>query len=832
MVNKYSYEQVLEASLKYFNGDDLAAKVFADKYALQDTDGKYDELTPDDMHKRLAKEFARIEQKYPNPMSEEEIYGLLKGFKYIVPQGSPMFGIGNNYFIQSLGNCFVINSPHDSYGGICKSDQELVQLMKRRAGVGLDLSNIRPKGMITNNAAKTTDGISVFMERFSNSCREVAQSGRRGALLQSISIEHPEVETFISIKRNLKKVTGANISVRLTDEFMNAVKNNKSFKLRWPIGSKTPKIEKTIDAKELWNKLIENAWTSAEPGIFFWDTVIKNSPADVYGEKDKSFKTQSSNPCGEITMGVDSCRLLVVNLLNFVESAFTKQSKFNFDHFAKVVIKAQRLMDDLIDLEIEKIEKIIAKIESDPEPEEIKSTELNLWKEFKRTCIAGRRTGLGITALGDTLAALNVKYGSKKSIDFADEIYKYLAVNAYKSSCIMSKERGAFPLYEYELEKNHQFISRVVSQDDELAELYKRYGRRNIALTTTAPTGSVSTLTQTSSGIEPVYLLSYVRRKKINPNDKDAKIDFVDDLGDKWQEFTVYHHGIKKWMEVTGESDITKSPYSGGTSNDVDWVASVDIQAAAQKWICHSISKTCNLPNSASKELVSDVYMRAWESGCKGFTVYRDGCRTGVLVSDETHKKQKQQDKDGRPFNMQQSFAPKRPQELFCDIKKAKIQGEQWTLLVGLLEGKPYEVFGGLSKFIDIPNKHKVGKIIKNGKVDGVSTYNLIIGDEDDAFIIKNIADVFDNPNNGSLTRSISLSLRHGIPIQFIVEQLQKDKYSDMTSFSKILARTLKSYIKDGTISSEKVCPNCKKEGALMYQEGCISCSCGYAKCG
>jgi ribonucleoside-diphosphate reductase alpha chain len=828
-MNKYSYEQVFNASLKYFNNDELAAKVFVDKYALQNSNGEYLELTPTDMHHRLAKEFARIEAKYPNPMSEEEIFNLLDRFKYIVPQGSPMFGIGNEHYVQSLGNCYVVDSPLDSYGGILKTDQELVQLMKRRAGVGVDISNIRPKGARTKNAAKTTDGIGIFMERFSNSCREVAQSGRRGALLQSISIKHPEVETFIDIKKDLKKITGANISVRLTDDFMQAVKSNSDFTLQWPVDSKNPTITKIIKAKDLWNKIIDSSWASAEPGIFFWDNVIRNSPADIYADKYPNFKTQSTNPCGELPLGLDSCRLLVVNLLSFVKNPFTADAKFDFTHYAAVCKKAQRLMDDLIDLEIEKIEKIIKKINSDPEPESVKNVELNLWNQFLNSCKMGRRTGTGITALGDCLAALNIKYGSQKSIDMTEEIYKQLMINTYKSSCIMAGERGAFPIFDPKLENGHEFIARCLSQDKELKQLYKKYGRRNIALLTTAPTGSVSTQTQTTSGIEPAYMLSYTRRKKINPSDKNAKVDFTDDLGDKWQEFTVYHHGLKQWMDITKEIDIEKSPYYQATSNDVDWEASVDIQAVAQKYIDHSISKTCNLPSSATKELVSKVYMRAYDKGCKGFTVYRDGCRSGVLID-------KKENNEFRPVGINCSTSPKRPNELQCDIKKVKINGEAWTMFAGLLCGKPYEMFGGLSKYIDIPNKYKTGKIVKNGKINGISTYNLVVGEGEDEMTIKDIANVFENANYGAFTRTISLSLRHGVPVQFIVEQLQKDKHSDITSFSKVIARTLKQYIEDGTVSgSEKKCPQCNTENSLVYQEGCLMCKiggCGYSKCG
>src|SRR5258708_21231532 len=724
-MKKSTYDQVLNASLDYFNGDELAAKVFTDKYALQNKDGEYLELTPTDMHHRLAKELARIESKYPNPMTEDEIFKLLDRFKYIVLQGSPMSAIGNTFQLQSAGNCYVVDSPLDSYGGICKTDQELAQLMKRRSGIGTDISKIRPKGVATKNAARTTDGIGVFMERFSNTCREVAQNGRRGALLLSISIEHPEIETFITIKRDLKKVTGANISIRLTDEFIEAAKNDKDFILRWPVESKNPVITKTIKARELWDKIIDSSWLSAEPGLFFWDNVIKNSIPDVYADEYPDFRTQSSNPCGEILMGIDSCRLTIVNLQSFVNNQFTEKASFDFKLFGRITQKAKRIMDDIIDLEIELIGRIIDKINSDPEPEEIKSVELNMWKRFLRNCIQGRRTGLGITALGDAIAMLNVKYGSKKSIDITHKIYRALAVAAHTSSCIMANERGAFPIFNYKKEKDHDYLNDIMKDcGEDVINMWKNTGRRNVALTTTAPAGSISTLTQTTSGIEPPYLLQYKRRKKINPSDKLARVDFVDQMGDKWQEFIVNHHGLQQWMDITGETDIKKSPYWGATSNDVDWVASVDIQAAAQKSIDHSISKTCNLPNSATKELVSDVYMRAWETCCKGFTVYRDGSRAGVLLKAD---EENEIDLISRPVSIHTAFAPKRPDLLTCDIKKVKIQGEQWTMFVGLLDNKPYEIFGGLSKYVDIQNKHKSGKIQKNGKVEGISTYNLII---------------------------------------------------------------------------------------------------------
>ena len=835
----YLYSQVLEESVKYFEGDEFAAKVFVDKYALQNQEGVYLELTPNDMHKRLAKEFARIEKKYPNPLSEEEIFSLIDHFKYIVPQGSPMSAIGNPYQLQSISNCFVIQGVHsdklDSYGGIMLADQELAQIMKRRGGCGLDISGIRPKNVITNNAAKTTDGIAVFMERFSNTCREVAQNGRRGAEMQTLSVNHPEIETFINIKRDPTKITGANLSIKLTDEFMRAVKNDKEYTLRWPVDvmAEKAKVTKVVKAKEIWNQIIDSAWASAEPGLLFWDTVQRTTPSDLYAEFGHA--SISTNPCGEIVLPADdACRLLIINLLSYVKNPFTKDATFDFSLFKKHSVIAQRLMDDIIDLEIECIDKILAKIKSDQEPEEVKAVELNLWNRIRAMNLSGRRTGLGITALGDALAGLNIKYGSKESIEKTKEIYRTLAVGAHTSSCIMAKERGAFPIFDYNREKDHSYLKSIMQDAGKtVLAMWKKTGRRNIALTTTAPTGSVSTLTQTTSGIEPAYLLSYVRRKKINPSDKNARIDFIDSLGDKWQEFTIYHHGVKKWMDITGEIDITKSPYWHATSNEIDWVASVEIQAVAQQSIDHSISKTCNLPANATKETVAEVYMRAWESGCKGFTVYRDGCRTGVLVSTESVNKQVSLDE--RPNDIINLMAPKRPLELLCDIKKAKISGEAWTLFVGLLNDRPYEIFGGLSKYIDIPNKYKTGKIIKNGKnSDGVTSYNLSVGDGDDQMLIKDISNIFENKNNEAFTRIISLNLRHGTPIQFIVEQLTKDKYAEMTSLSTIIARVLKTYIKEGTkVSSQKKCEGCGAEDTIIYSEKCMKCTaCTWSKCG
>ncbi len=838
----YTYSQVFEASIEYFHGDEFAAKVFVDKYALQNLKGEYLELTPRDMHRRLSKEFVRIENKYPNPLSEEVIFSLLDHYKYIVPQGSPMSAIGNPYQLQSLSNCFVVQGVHssklDSYGGIMLADQEIAQIMKRRGGVGLDISGIRPKDVVTNNAAKTTDGIGVFMERYSNTCREVAQNGRRGALMITISVNHPEIETFINIKRDKKKVTGANISIRFNDEFMNAVKKDEEYTLRWPVDVRPEeaRVTKKVKAKDIWDQVIDSAWASAEPGLLFWDTVKKKTPSDIYG----AFGHNSicTNPCGEIVLpAYDACRLLVLNLASYVKNPFTKDAVFDFKKFSQHTIVAQRLMDDIIDLEIECVDKILAKVDADPEYEEVKALERNLWKKIREMNTSGRRTGLGITALGDALAMLGIKYGSAESIEMTRKIYRALAVGSHTSSVTMAQERGAFPLFNYDLEKDHEYLNSIF--DDcprEVKRGWKKYGRRNIANTTTAPTGSVSSQTQTSSGIEPVFLLSYMRRKKHNPSDKNARIDFTDAMGDNWQEFTVYHQGVQKWMDATGETDVKKSPYWGATSNEIDWVASVDLQAAAQESIDHSISKTCNLPEDVSKDVVSKVYMRAWEKGCKGFTVYRDKCRDGVLISKSESKKII----DGRPADIDIVMAPKRPLVLACEIKKAKIKGEAWTIFVGLLNGKPYEIFGGLSKYVDIPNKHKTGRIVKNGKVEGVTTYNLIVGEGDDEMMIKDIANVFENANYGAFTRTISLALRHGTPIQYVTEQLQKDKHSDVTSFATIIARVLKQYIQDGTKSSaESKCPNEKcpsniagVPSAFAYQEKCLTCTnCGWSKC-
>lgn len=818
--------EVTSASVEYFNGDELAASVFVGKYALKDGE-EYLEKTPHDMHARLANKFSESENKYPNPISCEEILESFANFKYIVPQGSPMSAIGNDFKVQSASNCFVIAAPEDSMGGIHRTDEELAQLEKRRAGVGTDISKIRPKGLATANAALTTDGIAVFMDRFSNTTREVAQGGRRGALMLSCSVHHPEIETFINIKKDKTKVTGANISVKLSDEFMEAVKNDTTYTQQWPVDSIFPKIIREVNARDIWNQIINAAWESAEPGILFWDNVLKNTPSDIYSAF--GFSSISTNPCGEINLPADdSCRLITINTYSFVEDKFTPNAKFNYKKYNKYVYNAQRLMDDMIDIELDQVDKILAKIEKDPEPEDIKRVEKNLWMRIREKCANGRRTGLGITGLGDTLAALNIKYGSDESIVATEEIYKQLALNAYKSSIDMAEERGHFPIWNYDLEKDHEFIGRIISElPREYQRKYKKYGRRNIALTTTAPTGSVSTLTQTTSGIEPVFLLKYSRRKKINSSDANVKVDYVDNLGDKWQMFDVFHHGFKTWMEVNNKTwdDVEESPYFGATSAEIDWESSVKIQAVAQKWVCHSISKTCNLPSEATREVVASVYMKAWEEGCKGFTVYRDGCRDGVLVSQNTK---------AEVVVTKNNNAKKRPINLECDIHQVTISGEAWTILVGLDDetNEPYEIFGGKSSKISLPKKIKKGVTRKGHKnEEGNSIYDLVIGQGDDQIIVRDIVESFENPTQGDFTRAFSLMLRHEIAVHFIVDQMQKNKHSELYSFSRVIARVLKKYIKDGTKIKQK-CTNCGSE-ELAYIEGCLTCSsCGNSRCG
>lgn len=825
----YTQGEAHKATLEYFRGDELAANVWLGKYALRNESGELLEKTPADTHRRLAKEFARIEAKYPNPMSEDEIFALLQDWT-IIPQGSPMSAIGNPYQVQSLSNCFVLAPPEDSYGGILKTDQELVQIMKRRGGVGIDVSPIRPRSMRTSNAAGTTDGIGVFMERFSNSTREVAQGGRRGALMISCHCLHPDIETFIAIKQDKTKVTGANVSVRVTREFMFAVEHDQEITLRWPVDvpAQDAKFTKVVKAKQIWDQLIAANWASAEPGILFWNTITENSIPDLF----PGYSSITVNPCGEITLSpYDSCRLMLLNLTKFVHNPFkVEDCSFKMEEFEAVVEKAQRLMDDLVDLEIEAIDRIIAKVESDPEPEEVKRTELELWHKVRKSAVYGRRTGLGITGLGDALAMCCMQYGNTYSINTTSLIYQSLAEAANRSSVRMAQERGAFPACDLDIlqsayDADHPSITKLLADDYDLEPDLLKYGRRNIALTTTAPAGSMSILAQTTSGCEPVFMLSYKRRKKINPNDASARVDFVDDVGDKWTEHTVYHHGLKQWMEVTGETDITKSPYWGATSADIDWNASVDLQAAAQEWVEHSISKTCNLPEHVTKEQVSELYMRAYKSGCKGFTIYRDGSRSGVLVADKPKEEKKAQ--------VVETTAPKRPDRLTCDIHRTQIGGEQYVMIVGLLEDKPFEIFCGLSKNLGLP-KTKTTGFVEKVKVKDKTQYNLVIpvGDAGE-LVINDLVSTFDNPVYESFTRTLSLSLRHGVPVQFVVDQLRKDKHSDVTSFSAATARVLsKHYIPDGTKPvGVKKCGDCGSD-SLAYESGCVSCkNCGSSKC-
>jgi ribonucleoside-diphosphate reductase alpha chain len=830
----FSHEEAIKASNDYFGGDELAATVFVTKYALHDSRGLL-ELTPRDMHRRLAREFARVEAKYPSPMSEDEIFSLLDGFKYIVPQGSPMSAIGNEEQIQSISNCFVIPSPLDAYGSIARADENVAQIQKRRGGVGLDVSNIRPRTVSVKNAAGTSDGVGIFMERYSNTTREVAQSGRRGALMITIDGRHPDVEMFVNIKQDKTKVTGANVSVRITDDFMKAVENGDDYALRWPVSDEVAaaRFTKTIVARDLWQQMMKAAWSSAEPGVLYWDTIKRLSMADEFA--DKGYETICTNPCAELPLSAaDSCRLLLLNLISYVKDPYTATACFDYDLFSDHVVKAQRLMDDLVDLELEAIERILTKIEHDPEPISEKNRELALWRHVREACSNGRRTGTGITALGDALAALGQTYGSEQSIVTTEAIYQSLAVHAHTSSVIMAKQRGAFPAWEPGRYKSNLFAKRLhgacsygVNQD------FEQYGRRNIALTTTAPAGSVSTLTQTTSGIEPAYLLHYKRRKKLRESEivEGARVDHVDALGDKWQEYDVYHHGLKKWMDVNPGKTIEESPYHKATSADVDWIASVDLLAAAQKWTEHSISKTINLPREATVELVSDVYMRAWKLGIKGVTVYRDGCRDGVLIAADTKPK-----KDETPKALlTDRHAPKRPKDLKCDIHRATVKGEKYIVLVGMLEGRPYEVFAGTNDRVEVPKKLKSGNLVKAGKdKDGLATYNLAIpvGD-DDELVFKDVSKLFDNTLHSTFTRMISLSLRHGVPTQFVCEQMSKSQDEDMQSFAKVVSRVLKSYIVDGTKpASEKTCTNCGSI-ALYYSEGCVTCSsCGSSKCG
>ena len=854
--NTYTYQQAYEASLKYFDGDELAARVWATKYALKDSFGNLFELTPDDMHHRIAREIARIENKYPNPMSEDRLFELMSHFRYIVPQGSPMAGIGNNFQVGSLSNCFVVglDGEPDSYGGILKIDEEQVQLMKRRGGVGHDLSHIRPKGSPVKNSALTSTGLVPFMVRYSNSTREVAQDGRRGALMLTVSIKHPDAESFIDAKMEEGKVTGANVSVRIDDAFMQAAVEGRPYHQQYPIDSDNPTFEKDTDAARLWAKIVHNAWKSAEPGILFWDTITRESVPDCYA--DLGFKTISTNPCGEIPLcPYDSCRLIAINLYSYVQKPFTPEAYFDYDLFAEHVACAQRMMDDIIDLEMEKIEKILEKIQSDPETNEVKTTEMNLWNKIRTKTLKGRRTGVGTTGEGDMIAAMGLRYGTPEATEFSVSVHRALALAAYGSSVQMAKERGAFEIYDAKREENNPYINRLREADPKLYDEMIKYGRRNIACLTIAPTGTTSLLTQTTSGIEPVFMPVYKRRRKVNPSDKDVHVDLVDENGDSFEEFIVYHHKLVTWMNINNipvrrdytqeelNAIVAKSPYYKATANDVDWVNKVRMQGEVQKWVDHSISVTINLPNDISEEMVGKLYVEAWRSGCKGCTVYRDGSRTGVLValSDNDKKKEKEKEKgkneeqDGR-YIAEEEHILKRPVELEADVVRFQNKKEKWIAFIGLIDGRPYEIFTGIAdddEGIFCPKSVTKGKIIKAVGEDGVKRYDFqFINKRGFKTTIEGLSEKF-NPEFWNYAKLISGVLRYGMPIPQVlklVSSLELDSKS-INTWKMGVERALKRYIHNGESAAEK-CPNCGQE-TLVYQEGCLICTnCGTSRCG
>ncbi len=835
----YSYEEAFRHSLEYFNNDELAARVWVTKYALKDSHGNLFELTPDDMHRRLAGEIARIEKKYPNPMTEEDIFQLMKDFKYIVPQGGPMTGIGNDFQIASLSNCFVIGSDSDadSYGGIMKVDQEQVQLMKRRGGVGHDLSHVRPSGSPVLNSALSSTGVVPFMERYSNSTREVAQDGRRGALMLSISIKHPDAEKFIDAKLQAGKVTGANVSVKIDDEFMKAVTGKKTYVQQFPVDSDNPVVKKEVDPGKIWKKIVHNAWKSAEPGILFWDTVIRESVPDSYAGM--GYKTVSTNPCGEIPLcPYDSCRLLAVNLYSYVNDPFTKKAKFDFDRFREHVGYAQRIMDDIIDLELEKIDRILDKIVNDPEDDEIKRVERKLWENIRVKAEEGRRTGVGITAEGDMLAALGLTYGTDNATDFSIEIHKTVALEAYRSSVNMARERGPFTIYDSQREKNNPFINRLKEEDEQLYRDMVRYGRRNIALLTIAPTGTTSLMTQTTSGIEPVFMPVYKRRRKVNPNDTNVEVSYIDDVGDSWEEYNVFHHKFVTWLEVNGynidevkkyDNDaineiVAKSPYYQATSSDVDWLSKVRMQGAIQKWVDHSISVTINLPADTKEDLVGKLYITAWESGCKGVTVYREGSRSGVLISNKKEK--------------ETLHAPKkRPEVLEADVVRFMNNDEKWIAFVGKLDGKPYEIFTGKEDgdVLPIPKTIDKGFIIKSMHTDGTKRYDFRYIDKYGyGTTFEGLSRIFDT-EFWNYAKLISGVLRHGMPIPDVVNLVSSLRLDseNINTWKNGVERTLRKYIPNGTRPKKgTICPDCDSVN-LMFQEGCLTCQdCGNSKCG
>lgn len=844
--NTYTYDEAYEASVRYFDGDELAARVWVTKYALKDSFGNLFEKTPDDMHRRLAREIARIESNYPNPMSEDEVFDLMKDFRYIVPQGSPMTGIGNHLQVGSLSNCFVIglDGGPDSYGGIMKIDEEQVQLMKRRGGVGHDLSHIRPKGTPVKNSALTSTGLVPFMERYSNSTREVAQDGRRGALMMTVSIKHPDSEAFIDAKMTEGKVTGANVSVRIDDEFMQAAVEGKPYLQTYPVdGSSEPVVTKEVDAAAIWGKIVHNAWKSAEPGVLFWDTVIRESVPDCYA--DLGFRTISTNPCGEIPLcPYDSCRLLAVNLYSYVKNPFTPQAEFDFDLFGKHIAKAQRIMDDIIDLEMEKIDTILAKVDSDPESAEVKQTERHLWEKIRAKTLKGRRTGVGTTAEGDMIAALGLRYGTPEATAFSERVHRALALAAYRSSVVMASERGAFEIFDAAREKDNPFIARLRDADPALYEDMVKHGRRNIACLTIAPTGTTSLMTRTTSGIEPVFMPVYKRRRKVNPNDPEVRIDYVDESGDAFEEFIVYHPKFLTWMDINGiprkdsytqeelDALVAQSPYYKATSADVDWLEKVKMQGRVQKWVDHSISVTINLPSDVTEELVNRLYVEAWRSGCKGCTVYRDGARSGVLISVE-----KKEEKPAEKIKIDDAHVVKRPVELEADVVRFQNNKEKWIAFVGLVDGEPYEIFTGLADDDDgifCPKSVTHGKIIKAVDEQGNKRYDFqFINKRGYKTTIEGLSDKF-NPEYWNYAKLISGVLRYGMPIPQVlklVSSLELDSQS-INTWKMGVERALKKYLPNGTKASGQRCPNCGNE-TLVYQEGCLICtSCGTSKCG
>lgn len=840
----YTFDEAYAASLDYFTGDELAAKVWVNKYALKDAYGNIYEQSPADMHRRLAREIARVERKYPNPLTEDQLFELFDHFRYIVPQGSPMTGIGNDHQIASLSNCFVIGveGNADSYGAVIRIDEEQVQLMKRRGGVGHDLSHIRPKGSPVKNSALTSTGLVPFMERYSNSTREVAQDGRRGALMLTVSIKHPDAESFIDAKMTEGKVTGANVSVKIDDEFMKAVVNDTPYRQQYPIAGPDPMVKKDISARSLWKKIIHNAWKSAEPGVLFWDTILRESVPDSYA--DLGFRTVSTNPCGEIPLcPYDSCRLLAINLYSYVVNPFTPDAHFDFDLFKKHVGLAQRIMDDIIDLESEKIDKILEKIDSDPEADEIKRAERELWQRIRRKTLMGRRTGVGITAEGDMLAALNLRYGTEEATDVAEEIQKTLALAAYSSSVELARDRGAFEIYDAEREKNNPFIARLREADPALYERMTKFGRRNIACLTIAPTGTTSLMTQTTSGIEPVFLPVYKRRRKVNPNDTDVHIDYVDETGDAFEEYVVFHHKFVTWMLANGypaakkytsaeiDDMIAHSPYYKATSNDVDWVQKVKMQGRIQRWVDHSISVTINLPNDVSEDLVDQLYVEAWRSGCKGCTVYRDGSRAGVLISAED-KKKKGETKMAPP-----QIVSTRPAELDADVVKFQNNREKWIAFVGLLNGRPYEIFTGLAddeEGIMLPKTVEKGSIIKSYDSDGRKHYDFQFKNKRGFKMTLEGLDSKFEPEYWNYAKLISGVLRYGMPITQVIKLVQEMELNNesINTWKNGVARALKKYLPNGTEVKGQECPNCGSE-TLVYQEGCLLCAnCGATECG